>query len=568
MKETSFKFKLIVPTIVVFVLLVVVISVFLSMRLSATGDSLVNEKLLAVTNALNYYIDESKGKSHVAALSMATNPDVVRAVKARDTAGLIDLFSPACDIYRIDYFTITDGKGTVLARTYEPESLGDSILNQQNIRDALEGKVATYFESGTLIMVSIRTGAPVYDADGTLVGAISAGVRFDSESKVEELKRLFESEITIFHGNTRISSTIVRDGLSIVGTTLDPRIADIVLMNKNEYTGDVDVFGEKYKIYCKPLLNAQEDAFAAIFIAIPMANLTAETAKSIRDGILLGLGGLAASILLLYFMISSISQPITLLSSDMRHIADGNLGIDITIRGNDEVGSLGKSLQKVADTLHKLLADINKTIAEHEKGNIEYFLDADAFLGDYRKLADNIIEMAAFGTRDQLTGIPNRRAFDNRLDMEWSRAEREKSPLSILFLDVDKFKNYNDTYGHQQGDVALKSVAHALRQMVKRPPDFSARWGGEEFVALLPSTDAAGAVFVAENVRAEIEKQTIPATEAGAAHVTVSIGVATLVPEREHQKSDIIAAADAALYKAKETGRNRVVLHDVQATGS
>ena len=558
MIKGSFKLKIIVPTVAVLVVLVLALNYILYARLSAVGDSLVNEKLLSVANGLNYYLAESEGKTNVAALTMARNSEVISAVRDKDTEALVRICAPACDLYLIDYFTVTDGAGNVLARTYEPDVYGDSVLNQQNIKDALEGKVATYFESGTLIKVSVRTGAPVYDADGRLIGVVSAGVRFDSASKVEELKKLFESEVTVFYGDTRIATTILINGNSIAGSALDPAVAEVVLDNKQTYSGDVELLGEKFKTYYTPLLNAENEAFAALLVGIPLKDLIAESNHSIRMGIILGLLGLALSTLLLYAMISNLSQPITKLSSDMSNIANGNLGIDVEVKGDDEVGSLGRSLQRVADTLFKLLAEINKTISEHEKGNLDYFLNTEEFLGDYRTLANNITELSAFGMRDQLTGIPNRRAFDNRLEIEWNRGKREKGPISIMMLDADKFKNYNDTFGHQQGDVALKTIAATLKQTLKRPADFYARWGGEEFVVLLPATDAAGAAVVAEQIRAEIEKATIPSADERGAKITVSIGVNAMVPEQDSNPKDFIAAADAALYWAKETGRNRV----------
>jgi len=150
---------------------------------------------------------------------------------------------------------------------------------------------------------------------------------------------------------------------------------------------------------------------------------------------------------------------------------------------------------------------------------------------------------------DQLTDIPNRRNFDNRLNMEWRRAIRDKLPLSFMILDVDKFKNYNDTYGHQKGDIVLKAVAKRLEQTVKRPGDLAARWGGEEFVALLPNTDSNGAFELAEAIRLAIEKDNA---------VTVSVGVNTQIPGQNSTIDSFISAADSALYKAKQAGRNRV----------
>jgi diguanylate cyclase (GGDEF)-like protein len=163
---------------------------------------------------------------------------------------------------------------------------------------------------------------------------------------------------------------------------------------------------------------------------------------------------------------------------------------------------------------------------------------------------------------DQLTAIPNRRGFDNRLDMEWIRAIRESTSLSFLIMDVDKFKLYNDTYGHQQGDVVLQTVAKTVEHSLNRPGDFVARWGGEEFVVLLPNTDMDGAMNIAERIRLNVSNAVIPCADGTATSVTVSIGVKTLAPGQKSTRESLIADADKALYTAKETGRNRVCYSD------
>jgi diguanylate cyclase (GGDEF)-like protein len=160
---------------------------------------------------------------------------------------------------------------------------------------------------------------------------------------------------------------------------------------------------------------------------------------------------------------------------------------------------------------------------------------------------------------DQLTELPNRRNFDNRLNMEWRRAIREKTPISLLMVDVDKFKDYNDTYGHQQGDLLLKAVAKTIDKNLKRPADFAARWGGEEFAALLANTNAPGAQEVAERIRADVEKINFTCQQCSdTAPVTISIGAATMVPVPADSLDLFISAADDALYQAKRTGRNKV----------
>jgi diguanylate cyclase (GGDEF)-like protein/PAS domain S-box-containing protein len=192
----------------------------------------------------------------------------------------------------------------------------------------------------------------------------------------------------------------------------------------------------------------------------------------------------------------------------------------------------------------------------------------DSFVANMRDITERIetesrlaaaaLDMSRLASTDQLTGLTNRRYFNQELEREWRRAAREEAPISLLLLDVDFFKGYNDFYGHQGGDEVLKSVAAALTGGLRRPGDVVARWGGEEFVVLLPLTDLAGAIMVAENLRAAVEALAIPHTHSECGRLTISIGVATAYPSRSQAPEPLIAEADANLYEAKNLGRNRV----------
>jgi len=168
-------------------------------------------------------------------------------------------------------------------------------------------------------------------------------------------------------------------------------------------------------------------------------------------------------------------------------------------------------------------------------------------------------EIERLGMTDALTGLSNRRSFNDALEKEWARAIREQQPLSLIMLDIDKFKNYNDTYGHQHGDVVLQTLANVLNTTIRRPADFIARWGGEEFVILLPMTDENGALQVAEKAREAMESSRIPHPDGFTTKATISAGVAGFVPDAGSVLDKFISEADKALYAAKEKGRNRVV---------
>ena len=174
------------------------------------------------------------------------------------------------------------------------------------------------------------------------------------------------------------------------------------------------------------------------------------------------------------------------------------------------------------------------------------------------RLVNQMRAIKRLSMTDQLTGIANRRSFDQQMNIEWRRAIRYKTPISLLMIDVDHFKIYNDTYGHQQGDIVLHIVADTLSLALKRPADLASRWGGEEFAVLLPATDREGALTIAEFIRSNIESATIQCQNGAISNVTVSIGENTQIPVFGDSIDEFISKADTALYNAKKSGRNQI----------
>ncbi len=195
--------------------------------------------------------------------------------------------------------------------------------------------------------------------------------------------------------------------------------------------------------------------------------------------------------------------------------------------------------------------ELLQLMADWVGGEIERENAKNSLARQQKALLEANDKLEALATHDALTGAKNRRAFSEKFDEEWSRARRYGTPLSVVMLDVDKFKQFNDTFGHPAGDEVLKRVASVLMAAV-RGTDFLARYGGEEFVVLLPNTDAEGAMILAGRLREKIESA--PWKERA---VTASLGVSSLLPIHK-TTADLLQAADAALYQSKEKGRNRV----------
>lgn len=175
-----------------------------------------------------------------------------------------------------------------------------------------------------------------------------------------------------------------------------------------------------------------------------------------------------------------------------------------------------------------------------------------------KQLEETNNELQRLSALDGLTGLSNRRHFDEELGKEWRRAQRGDLPLSLILIDIDYFKLYNDTYGHLAGDECLQAVAKALQASIVRPADVIARYGGEEFVVILPATKAEGAVVVAENLRQNIASLAIPHSASSTAeYISISLGIAQADFSTMQNLEALIEATDKALYEAKNSGRNR-----------
>ncbi len=238
----------------------------------------------------------------------------------------------------------------------------------------------------------------------------------------------------------------------------------------------------------------------------------------------------------------------------------------IVLSSNEDSSGKSRAFSSGAiDYLVKLPDEIELVarIRAHSKGYIS-LLERDEAYRELRKLKHDLERSNArlkhLSSIDGLTGVANRRYFDERLAEETQRGLRERTSLAVVLLDIDYFKPYNDNYGHQMGDTCLREVAQALSHSLRRPSDFIARYGGEEFVAILPATDIEGACIVAETLRAAVDVLELTHEHSKMSdHITVSVGYAAWVPLSMEDGTLLVSASDQGLYGAKRAGKNQIM---------
>ncbi|MEM0911613.1 MAG: GGDEF domain-containing protein [Pseudomonadota bacterium] len=402
--------------------------------------------------------------------------------------------------------------------------------------DALDRNLRLVHQKISDLMLELNNQANVsvgVDAE-EIMEVLLLTVKIKNQDKLHELRRIEEQLKNLFDS---INNRLNAQASSSQALTLKPRILDIQLKLINE-TGLVNQKISRLRAlgrmrgrqsFVSNLLNdvssyLQYQTQLSTSASIDSAEKSsAMTDQYTRITIISGIGALLLSVGIIFFTYKRLISRLIKLSAQVESAVD-NKHARIQVSGQDEITALAKAFSSYL-----------RTVQEQE---------------------DKLLEMTL---TDPLTGIPNRRAFENHIQDAISIARRNEWPMTIMFLDVDFFKDYNDHYGHSDGDACLKLVANQLNEIVSRNTDFCARYGGEEFVCILPNTSADGAKTKAEELRKAIETLAIPHSASKIADViTISIGVATFPFKLDSnwRKDVIVEQADKALYQAKAAGRN------------
>ena len=395
----SLRNKILIPVVIILIVLIATLVVYTSIEFTEFNEETIETKLSMLSNSLNDYLSNAEQSTYVASLTLAANPDFVNIVKGRDAAEIISFLTPYIDKFQINYITIADHEGIALARTADPSNFGQDISGVRSINDALNGLTTTSFGAGGALRVTCHTGAPIYDYTGALVGVVSAGIRLDQDSVVDNLKELLGAEITLFDGDERINTTVMQDGQRIVGTKMSPEVYQRITTERAQFTGTASVLGVPFSAIYRPLINVNGDPFATIFVGISRASLTNTTTVMIRNGIIIGVVGLILAVIIVLIIVNRISKPLVDLSDFM--VKAGTTGNVIVPPGEkqkmqqyaqskDEIGKVVDGclhfIQHIEESAHELdiIADGDLSV------EVEMLSDSDTIAKSLNHMLDNL----------------------------------------------------------------------------------------------------------------------------------------------------------------------------------
>lgn len=315
---------------------------------------------------MNTVLEDYKAQALYHAGFFSQYPGVAQAMEQKDGAALVRLLGPLAKEAKIDSVTISDDKGVVIARTHDPKT-GDSVMNQMNVQMALKGTTFAAVEAGTVVKLSVRAGAPVRNQEGKIVGVVTPGYNASRDEIVDRVKQLFGVEATMFLGDERVATTIVRDGKRVIGTKVSESVADKVLKQGQNYAGRADILGQEYFTAYIPLLGADKKPLGIIFTGQSTAELTMEKNKMITMVSVIAVCVIAIGIFLTFLLAGRISGPITLLAGVAGKVAAGDLTQQVQVASGDEIGLLSGSFNSMVEQLRSLLTvvtNLTRTLAD------------------------------------------------------------------------------------------------------------------------------------------------------------------------------------------------------------
>lgn len=451
--------------------------------------------------------------------------------------------------------------------------------------------------------------SPVYNKFNQLQGVLASGVPLSNLniflrelqfSKIGEIY-ILESNGKLVASSTNIPLTIQKSG-KIVRLKADQMQESFIKSIAKKF---LDNFGsyraiqseqhlninieKKYFLRITPYNDSSYGLNWLIIAVAPESAFMKSFYESLYKIIILSILAILLAVIIGSLLTRWLTQPLVSFNDSVKHMTTGYFQRLTVVSPIKEIRELSQSFNNMITRLftnfdklqatneqlikaEKILANYNKELEERvsertlalqqeikeRKKTEEHLRKTESELRKANTMLKNLSRI------DTLTQVANRRMFDEHLEREWRRSTREKQPLTLMMIDVDFFKRYNDHYGHQAGDKCLQKVSKILKEVVNRPMDLVARYGGEEFVIILANTDEEGAVSIAQKMQSRIQQASIVHEKSDYHILTMSIGIATARPDLSTKSNSLVAQADKALYQAKHNGRNRYEVYTLK----
>ncbi|GEA31993.1 methyl-accepting chemotaxis protein [Clostridium diolis] len=382
MKLNSIKFKLILFIFGLTILLFSANIAISTISFNSYSDHNNKTEVMNANETISEKIKELKNESLSIGSQLALNPRIIKGIENKDSQ---EIFNDLKDILKdldVEFVTITDEKGNVIIRSYEPDKKGDSILNQANVRNALAGKLNSQVESGTQIKLAARAGAPVKNENGDIIGVVSVGYRLDSNNLVDYVKSKFGCDATIFMGDVRVATSIMKDGERVVGTKLDEKIAKVVLSN-NAYSGEANVLGSKFDAYYSPITGDNNEAVGVIFTGKSKAESQLFIKKFVINNIISSIIVLILVGIAIYLYIDKkVSKPLASAVTHFKHLSEGNFTektLEKDLKRKDEIGDMSRGIEHMRQDLINLIKKIMNNSQDMSAASEELFATVEEF---------------------------------------------------------------------------------------------------------------------------------------------------------------------------------------------
>lgn len=393
MKLQSLKFKLLGFIFSMIILLIGVVVGDNVIEFNTYLNSNISSEITKANEVLGDRINDLKENSLSLASQLAMNTKVINAIETKDTKRILDDVKPIVESSKIEFVTITDEKGNVLARTHEPDKNGDSVLNQQNVKLALEGKPNSKIESGTQVKLASRSGVPVKNEQGKIIGVISTGYRLDSDAIVDYIKDRLNCEATIFLEDVRIATTIQKDGQRVLGTKLDPKILEIVMKN-NKYIGEANILGSQYSTAYTTILSEDNKIIGILFTGRSVSEITNFKSNFIMNTIKISLViVLIFSVFIYLYIDKKITKPLVRVVEHFKAVAEGDFSKEIlekNLHRKDEIGDIARGIALMKKELSELIKNVINNSQELSASSEELAATVEEFSSMTENIGESI----------------------------------------------------------------------------------------------------------------------------------------------------------------------------------